>query len=181
MTVSIRGIVVSVLGLLGGVACSVVSSTCELDRLEENGVSVVAFLRDSLTSDSRLWLRIERGNRSFQETLLETTTVEVGVCFSALALSSRQEYVGILVILCDGRVFRYSLDVKSGKSLADRQDMSEVYERARLLYGISPEALVWMKKVDDHEPQRGKYLQEIIGAYGRRAPGCRGIVRGIAR
>lgn len=172
MTLSTNAIVVSVLGLLGGAACSVVSSTCEIDRIDENGISAVAFLRDSLTSDSKLWLRIDRGDRNLQETLLETTTFELGVCFSSLALSSRQEYVGILVIRCDGRVFRYSLDVKSGKPLADRQDISEVYERARLLYGISPEALVWVQRVDDHQPQRGKYLQEIFGAYRGHAPSC---------
>lgn len=146
--------------------CGFTSSTCEVDRLEENGVTAVAVLRDSLTSDSRLWILLKKGGSRQLEIPLDPagSTFEAGLCFISMAFAADGRYVGIIAKRCvDGHSLEYALDVESGHFVDSKVAIPEVMKRAKQLYSIPGNPIEWL---------RDQPIRKIQESYHRRVPSC---------
>jgi len=168
------GLAIVVIGLMtAALGCRVMSEErCEIDRLDLDKYSIVAFLRASLASDARLWIEVRQGSQGRKELLLPTDTFETGVCFVAMAQSANARYVGILVERCDGYRFEHAVDIQSGKPVDFSLAKAEVYEKIRLVDGFLVEGVAQLEKRSLE--QRDTYLRMMLAAYSRRVPSCLG-------
>ena len=125
------------------------------------------YLRESLLSDSMLWLRVVKGGRAQDLQLDPRQTFEVGICFVSIALSPDGRHLGVVVVRNDRLRHEYSVDIESGRTLKDRATMAHLYQQIWRIDGLSEETFVALRDGSDEK------ILRIQAAYRRRVLECR--------